>query len=550
MATTINIMQTSEIRSVRFAPQVDVHDAHVLAGGAKKAPKKAPKKRKSPKKAPKKAPKKRKSPKKAPKKAPKKRKSPKKAPAYALEPRTMRPVMGLRAPLADPKAQMAFGREDVKCMLWQQHLHALVSFVKGSDVSNDEMLSRFGARLGTPGWVCAEVQKLFKGSIIAHLRITSITKSSAAVLAIKGKDMSAGGRGEDREARMVRGRGGANMPPAFQVERSAPGLGDTTLVLLRRKWCGISVKNKKLKGSAVAKMLSLLDRILPCASKGKRSKECANRNAVCDIIQRLLPKTCLAKKGWRINGVLGAGEFGLTFSVERATGKQRRAALKVVAIPEDGGDAWITVEDEVAMQRKFHRAGLAPPVLCHDETTINGVEVHVVLMGAIDMVFSDWLGQKFPGEEEGLVGAKDPLLNPKAGFAPAMERALRDLFVRMAQHRLTHGDMHGENIGLVVDPKTLKMHMEFIDFGAASQGPRSYSRADAAQLLAGTRVHMNNRADTERLNKRDTARFAWLRGVTDRILTQIFKKKPIKNKEITAEGYADLINRYGDIAGM
>jgi tRNA A-37 threonylcarbamoyl transferase component Bud32 len=143
---------------------------------------------------------------------------------------------------------------------------------------------------------------------------------------------------------------------------------------------------------------------------------------------------------------LGQGAFGAVFLVEK---DGQKAAVKIGIADPDG--EFVTIDDEVKMQEKFHSKGLAPAVLCHSVLHMYGHTVHSILMDTVDFTLNNLLCK---------VGIEPRKLRP-------VVVALMGAMLKMREEGFTHGDMHSQNIGFKKQPNgTYKL--QFIDFGQSS----------------------------------------------------------------------------------
>ena len=180
---------------------------------------------------------------------------------------------------------------------------------------------------------------------------------------------------------------------------------------------------------------------------------------ICEDILALLPSKCL--RGWTITKKLGQGSFGAVFLVSKGT---KTAAIKICVSNPDR--EFMSPKEEVELQRVFYKHHLAPKVLCYSSARMFGKEIHFILMEQVDITLNKILCK---------VGAnKEQLEQIFMSIAEALQK--------MQKYRLTHGDMHSENIAFN-EKKDGGYELVFIDFGQSSNRT-SDLQVDIEQLIS------------------------------------------------------------------
>lgn len=226
-------------------------------------------------------------------------------------------------------------------------------------------------------------------------------------------------------------------------------------------------------------------------------------NKLCETVTALLDCSCM--RGWTVTRFLGEGGSGHVFRAMHKNGT--KAAIKV----QIGNKQ--RLNKEVRAQKAFERKGLAPKVLRYcsfkpvprlslkEHNRMNDslpgksvpfqteVEddadsnlVHVIIMEEIDGVLGAWLR---------LVKSEDQL-KEKARQIVAVMKAFQ-------KHKLTHGDLHLNNIGWkYINKSKTRMKLMPIDFGRSHIG-HAYTNVDMGSLMRTidstfrSRVPPNNR---------------------------------------------------------
>lgn len=194
-------------------------------------------------------------------------------------------------------------------------------------------------------------------------------------------------------------------------------------------------------------------------------------------------------RGWKVTKFLSAGSSGHVFRAVHVDGTN--AAVKVQT-----GCAK-RLKNEVRAQKAFHKQGLAPKVVrfcsfkptnrlgmraheklnkdvhtktvpfqTENESSPTGNLVHIILMEEIDVVLGTWLRRdKCP---EQLKKKADEIIN---------------LMVAFKKHKLTHGDLHLNNIGYVyTDASKRYMKLMPIDFGRSYVG-KAFASLEVGALM-------------------------------------------------------------------
>lgn len=161
---------------------------------------------------------------------------------------------------------------------------------------------------------------------------------------------------------------------------------------------------------------------------------------MCESVTETLNQmnVCL---GMSVYCVLGQGEFGTVLGIcNKGDVASKKMALKITV---DSSHS----REEVEMQKLFHSIGYAPEI--HDVTHSEGNTF--ILMDHIDMTLGQYLS-KFKdvttkAELEIIFGEIDSAID------------------KMYDSMLSHGDMHVENIAVILSDDSIFNGISFIDFG-------------------------------------------------------------------------------------
>ncbi len=176
---------------------------------------------------------------------------------------------------------------------------------------------------------------------------------------------------------------------------------------------------------------------------------------MCDQLVHLMGPSL---KGWRLIRYLGGGEYGKVFQMQSPTGDV--LAVKLVVEKKRG-----EVAEETRAQGVFHGLGLAPRVREHKVVrTLAGAKMHLIVMENIDMTLEEML----------CVAQHD------TQKIQSIADQVVDMMDRMRTAKVTHGDMHTQNIGYQV--RNGKYEPILIDFGQSSTKSNN-PLVDAEQLL-------------------------------------------------------------------
>src|SRR3990167_7208079 len=175
----------------------------------------------------------------------------------------------------------------------------------------------------------------------------------------------------------------------------------------------------------------------------------------CSAIRAYVPQACI--RGWAILRVLGAGAYGIVYDILGIRGIH--GAYKVSRFQNSD-------DREVRMQMAFTRYGLALPVLCWAvEGPLIGIR-----MDKVDTTLDEYLSRPRSFRDREI-----------------LMRKLFAMLLKMQRHRLTHGDMHLGNIGIIGKPETSNYQLVFLDLGRASNRG-SNLRLDLSQFVRGLRM--------------------------------------------------------------
>ncbi len=165
---------------------------------------------------------------------------------------------------------------------------------------------------------------------------------------------------------------------------------------------------------------------------------------LCMSMKKYLPNACNIKS---VIDVLGQGAYGIVLSV--MNDQDQKHAVKVIVHKDN--IVTVPTELEVAIQNDFHRIGLAPAVNCTlTATNKYGKKVSFISMDTVDGTLFKLLC----------------LIRDQPDKIREAVRQLVGIMKTMRKYGITHGDMHGGNIGYRNVPGGFKLML--IDFGQSS----------------------------------------------------------------------------------
>jgi hypothetical protein len=203
--------------------------------------------------------------------------------------------------------------------------------------------------------------------------------------------------------------------------------------------------------------------------------------------------------------VLGAGAFGVTIRVMDTT-RQEPSVLKLIRWDKEEGRSWsrhmADAQKECKIQTAFAKLGLTIPMrqkTCRpQQVTIAGQRFAVLQMDFISETLAQWLRARRTHAE-----------------LTTMLQSVMLLITKMGQNKLTHGDMHLDNIGVVIGatPGSVKetrgkqgkgknqangmaagplaSKIVLIDFGQAHVGGQAHPLLDFLCVFRGTLLELN-----------------------------------------------------------
>ena len=183
-------------------------------------------------------------------------------------------------------------------------------------------------------------------------------------------------------------------------------------------------------------------------------------------------------RGYKVGKELGAGRYGVTFSLCTGEDNQCDQAMKFIRKPPDrSSKTWREeVEEEFKMAKTIGRKGLAPAVISTKQQYTKSGKVAYFIMNRINRSLRDWMRESRNNAE----------LDQKV-------KQMIKLFDSFHKAGYRHGDPHDDNIVVVQsslrDPPVLK----FIDFGfTRGNGGRALKAKDQLRdwlwfLRAGTK---------------------------------------------------------------
>lgn len=195
----------------------------------------------------------------------------------------------------------------------------------------------------------------------------------------------------------------------------------------------------------------------------KRGTARADPNKICKLMPVLFPAKGVQK--YAFVRFLGEGSFGQVYEVQDLdTGE--RCAAKLIMTNQN-----VSIRNEVAMQKKFHKIGVAPEVHYYtsmklanpspsavrmmykvgvQDASVRGKSLHLIFMDLVSGKLEDYLKTKrSTGQLDHLVSQLSAILS------------------KLAAHKMTHGDLHCGNIAYT-SLRTGNANMSLIDFGFSS----------------------------------------------------------------------------------
>lgn len=178
----------------------------------------------------------------------------------------------------------------------------------------------------------------------------------------------------------------------------------------------------------------------------------------CKIFTDFFPSSCLPD-GWKLTRVLGKGLSGFVLGSVSPTGE--RGAFKVTM-----DETYNSIVAEMEMGKIFNKNSLAPEIKRYCRYTPPGTDqkLHILHMGRIDSTVGQYLSK---------IRTKKEIDHLVDKIFEAIEA--------IADAGLTHGDLHGDNIGFIEDCNGVGS-ISLIDFGLSSN-KISLPELDAIQAI-------------------------------------------------------------------
>lgn len=186
-------------------------------------------------------------------------------------------------------------------------------------------------------------------------------------------------------------------------------------------------------------------------------------------------------------------------------------AMKLTKHYTPHGETPYAFLNEVEMQKKFHRIGIAPKIITSSIYQKNQCPytIEVIVMQPIDTTYD-----KIVGNADKIMGSSRSSGEEKTKQKRNRQKhsaEINSMVQTMKKHSLTHGDMHSQNIGFIGDKMVL------IDFGRSTDFYPNTVLDLAA--IAFTEVYMTSYLVTEialkkrgELDKRYDSRFMGIMG--------------------------------------
>lgn len=164
--------------------------------------------------------------------------------------------------------------------------------------------------------------------------------------------------------------------------------------------------------------------------------------------------------------ILGKGNFGLVLGIVLSDGENYiEYALKLNKLMVRDDNAKLLFQNETRVHKKFHEIG-ATVEMIHSEIFSRedcSYEVGIILMEKVLMTYHEFIHHNQNNYMKATTThEKNKLIADRQGFC----QQVADLIELCKINKLTHGDLHTQNVVLVVTPQSVGM--KFVDFGRST----------------------------------------------------------------------------------
>ncbi len=238
-----------------------------------------------------------------------------------------------------------------------------------------------------------------------------------------------------------------------------------------------------------------------------------------------------SNKTYKFIKILGKGRFGAVYLAQNRE-KNTEVAIKILV--ENGG-FWISAKDEISLQRKFTKFNLAP-IIYEDVCFKNKYDkvIHIIIMEKIECTLESILinlGEFAKNRKERFKN-----MNQIKNYINLYVNSLLFLFEKMIKYKVTHGDLHTNNVAFQKD-KNGNLEIKLIDFGQSTT-KFNFLEVDISQLI-GDLTFLDGGNYIEKT-------------IASRLLKEM-KKEPFKlNHKINGSDteFDYLRNKYAEMAGF
>ena len=165
--------------------------------------------------------------------------------------------------------------------------------------------------------------------------------------------------------------------------------------------------------------------------------------------------------------ILGKGKFGLVLGIVLSDGETYvEYALKLNKLMVRDDNAKLLFQNETRVHKKFHEIG-ATVEMIHSEIFSReacSYEVGIILMEKVIMTYHEFIYRNQRAyKNTNVTHEKNKLVSDRQGFC----QQVANLIELCKRNKLTHGDLHTQNVVLVEIPQG-GVEMKFVDFGRST----------------------------------------------------------------------------------